>query len=477
LAPPSSDIGSFLAYSLLHKHCPKAIFQQHGPFQPAPDAFASHCCFLTDDAQEEAHVGLAVDASVAQDEAAVTSPSSPQILTVPGKYRDMQDALRAASVLNASVVRVMGGSDVSWDETVHTAGGHEQAPHPDLDMQDLEDDAPPRRFSTDLLPDLQPHINHALKHPQMIPLEVADELEVAHAARYSESHLITDRDIILGGMASMRRPDPEEDAELLVPYPNVLSMPRLRVRIDVEGPPNARTWGRWRLDKNCFGSFTGLTCAMVRAHERTHVECETFTVICLGGPWEMSHVDFRAGGPAGAMVMLEDSEVDMRWCAVGGMDDGEYRCVEGLVVKDATLCNVTACVLEFCGGGPVACGTAVSVQNCAVLRVNASLFQHNYNHIQILNHPIVRSGNCTFWNHSYALWLAYETAEAGSQLALEDARIYGAVWRNDWRPAALVERNNQRFSRHLAPDTTPPAGSTGERPPARADAGDARVSR
>ncbi len=49
-------------------------------------------------------------------------------------------------------------------------------------------------------------------------------------------------------------------------------------------------------------------------------------------------------------------------------------------------------MLEFCGQGATGCGTSLSVQNHAVLRVNASLFQHNYNHLQILNHPIIRSG-------------------------------------------------------------------------------------
>ncbi len=31
----------------------------------------------------------------------------------------------------------------------------------------------------------------------------------------------------------------------------------------------------------------------------------------------------------------------MRWCGIGGLDAGEYRCQEGLVVKDSTMCNVT----------------------------------------------------------------------------------------------------------------------------------------
>jgi len=38
------------------------------------------------------------------------------------------------------------------------------------------------------------------------------------------------------------------------------------------------------------------------------------------------------------------------------------------------------------------------------------------------------------------------------------------VWRNEWRPAVLVERNNRRFSRHLAPDMPPPPPATGGGP-------------
>lgn len=347
---------------MLPTYCPRAIFQQHGPFQPTAEASAAHCCFCTHDAQEGGQARLAADLSCA-DDGAVASPAGPRILVVPRDYPDMQEALREAGDSEVSVIQVTGGCDVSWNETVYTAGGHEQAPHPDLEMDDLVDDAPTRRFAMDLLPCLQPQIIHALKNPQMIPLEAAEELELAHASRYSESHLITDQDIVLEGMATMKRPDPH-DPEPLVPYPDVLSMPRQRIRVDVRGPPNARvslsgcaglyehgdascdvltrvqwersksskssvnapvdrrpadaciddastapmahrrslaraalqTWGRWRLDKNSFGSLEGLTCGLARDLERTHVEYETFTIICLGGPWEMSHVDVRAGG-------------------------------------------------------------------------------------------------------------------------------------------------------------------------------------
>jgi hypothetical protein len=44
------------------------------------------------------------------------------------------------------------------------------------------------------------------------------------------------------------------------------------------------------------------------------------------------------------------------------MDDGEYRCNEGLVVRDAAMCNVSASVFEFCGEGCAGCNPAVSVQ-------------------------------------------------------------------------------------------------------------------
>jgi len=70
----------------------------------------------------------------------------------------------------------------------------------------------------------------------------------------------------------------------------------------------------------------------------------------------------------------------------------------GVSLLCITLCccwvgvSGAASVLEFCGQGSAGCGTSLSVQNHAVLRVNASLFQHNYNHLQILNHPIIRSG-------------------------------------------------------------------------------------
>ena len=81
--------------------------------------------------------------------------------------------------------------------------------------------------------------------------------------------------------------------------------------------------------------------------------------------------------------------------------------------------------------------TLPHTQNMALVRINASLFQHNYNHVQLMNRPIIRLGNCTFWNHSFALWLAHETAVEGSQLAAEDCRFYGPVWRNEWRPGIV----------------------------------------
>ena len=353
----------------------------------------------------------------------------------------------------------------------------------------IQEDAPLRRLTADRLPDLQPQvcwrgtksfdqsllsgcfphiwlffdpivraqINHALLYPQLVPRSVAAYIHEMHYSKYTEPVIETERDLLFQAVIIQRRPDPS-NLEPLVPYPDVHSMPRQNIEITVRGPPNARVWGKWQLDKNCHGIFQGLTCALVRDLEYVHVEYRTFTILCIGGPWEMEHVDIRAGGPAGALILYDTSRMDLRWCGVGGIDDGEFRCQEGIVVKDASMCNVTSSFLEFCGGALADCGVAISMQNQAILRVNASVFQHNYNHIQIMNHPIVRSGNCTFWNHSYALWLAYETATEGSQLALEHARIYGPVWRNEWRPNILVEVNNQRFSRHLTPDA--PASST-----------------
>ena len=259
---------------------------------------------------------------------------------------------------------------------------------------------------------------------------------MAHCARMTEDILVTDEDLLLQGIFSMRRPQLNET---LVRCPDALTMPRKSVRIHVRGPPNARLWGTWSLDKNCGGTFEGVTCALARAKETCHVEHETFTMLCMGGAWEFAHVDVRAGGPAGALCLFYDSEVNhfvshhnlqifwksesqvamlwcglaarnglrtleptpilnvepsqvtpptpsrplpatpcplpdtlqrtptrmqvvLRWCGRGGMDDGEYRCNEGLVVRDAATCNVSASVFEFCGEGCAGCNPAVSVQ-------------------------------------------------------------------------------------------------------------------
>jgi hypothetical protein len=277
---------------MLHTYCPTAILQQHdsGAFLPGLEASAAHCCFSTEHVGASGHI---------LPEASSDRHSGEEIrvrvLRVPEEYPTMQAAVRAGAEGSASVIQVAGGSDLSWSGTIFTAGGPELAPHPDLQMADLADGAPARRFAADRLPCLQPQINHALEHPRQIPAFEAAEIAKAHAARYSESHLVADRHMAFEGMVSVGRPDPD-DAAPLVPYPNSLVMPRQRVRVDVRGPPNARTWGRWRLDRNCFGAFEGLTCSWVRGREWTHVEYSTFTIICLGGPWELLHVDVRAGG-------------------------------------------------------------------------------------------------------------------------------------------------------------------------------------
>ena len=168
--------------------------------------------------------------------------------------------------------------------------------------------------------------------------------------------LVTDENLLIfQGLMSLERSDVHDDAAL-VPYPNVVTMPTKDVSIAVRGPANARLWGSWSLDKNCRGSFEGLTCALARAPEDSHVAYDTFTILCFAGPWHMCHVDLRAGGPAGAVVLFDDSEMAMQWCGVGGMDDGEYRCHEGVVAKDSAMFNATASVFEFCGEGPAGCG-------------------------------------------------------------------------------------------------------------------------
>ena len=97
----------------------------------------------------------------------------------------------------------------------------------------------------------------------------------------------------------------------------------------------------------------------------------------------------------------------------------------------STHSHTRACILAL------AHATGPHTQNMALVRINASLFQHNYNHVQLLNRPIIRLGNCTFWSHSFALWLLHETAVEGSQLAAENCRFYGPVWRNEWRPGIV----------------------------------------
>ena len=457
------DLGHFMSYSMLHKYNPRAIFQQFGAFRPWPEALAPHCV-----------IG---GGGVAEPEC--------EVLRVPEEYADMESALSVASTrpsppgVGAVVVEVSGGRDVltcapccagndhDVDSVLHTAG---MPIHADLDMADLRPDAPARRFDADRLPSLQPHINHALEHADacVVSPEQAAEIELAHVSRFSEPVLVADEDLYLHGLYAHRRP---ADLDVpRVPYPDAQRMPREDVRLIVRGPPNARVWGRWMLDKNCRGAFHGLTCALARAPEHAHIEYESFTMLVMAGPWVWSHTDVRAGGPAGAVCMFNGARLAAEWCGLGGMDEGEYRCHEGVVVKDTASCNVSASVMEFCGDGPAGCGTALSVQNSALVRVNSSLMQHNYNHIQILNHPIVRAGNCTFWNHSYALWLMVETAMEGTQLAVERCRFHGPVWRNEWRPAVWVDRDNQRLSRYEEPDT--PAAS---RPRGREGARDSRV--
>jgi hypothetical protein len=332
------DLGSFMSYSMLYQFNPKAIFQQQEPFRPGIGAAAAHCYV-----PRPQGTGGKGERRVC----AHSREPETQILRVPEDYGGMKEAIKVASSCEHSVViEVRGGSDVRWDEPLHTAG----APlHPDLGMEELESDAEERRFNADRLPDLQAQINHVLRHPPLVTEEEAEEVDLCHMARYVEPVLVTTQDMIYQGFCTMRRPDSDGPPEKLVPYPNMHTFPRKDVKIQVRGPPNARTWGTWVLDKNCLGSFEGLTCSLACGPEDTFIEYETFTFVCLGGSWVFEHVDVRAGGPAGALVTYDSSQVVLRWCGVGGLDDGQYRCHEGLVIRDASFCNISASVLEFCG--------------------------------------------------------------------------------------------------------------------------------
>ena len=249
------DLGHYMSYVMLDTFKPKAIFRQHRPFRPATEASAAHCCWPLPRTPTAGHPQRRAHAA---DDGEGGEGGEATVLKVPAEFATMADAL--AVPRDVKVVEIAGGSDVRWSGTVYTSG----APiHADLDMADLEADAPTRRLEADRLPVLQPQISHMLQHPALVTEREAEEIHMAHCARAAEPMLVTDEDLLLSGILSMRRPAPNV-TERLVPCPDSLTMPRKLVDVHVRGPPNARLWGTWSLDKNCRGSFEGVTCALAR---------------------------------------------------------------------------------------------------------------------------------------------------------------------------------------------------------------------
>ncbi len=144
------DLGHYMSYVMLDTFKPKAIFRQHRPFRPATEAAAAHCCWPLPQSltagQPKRRAHAAGDRNGGGEEA---------VLKVPAEFATMSDAL--AVPRDVKVVEVAGGTDVKWSGTLYTNGS---PIHADLDMADLEADAPTRRLEADRLPVLQPHISH-----------------------------------------------------------------------------------------------------------------------------------------------------------------------------------------------------------------------------------------------------------------------------------------------------------------------------
>ncbi|EKX44582.1 hypothetical protein GUITHDRAFT_152904 [Guillardia theta CCMP2712] len=181
---------------------------------------------------------------------------------------------------------------------------------------------------------------------------------------------------------------------------------------------------------------------------REHEEMEDYTFLQAGGEWNFTHADIRVGA-GGALLTKQRARARLTWCCVGGVDDADFRAINGVVSIDSSACQAHAVVLELCG---LQSGTAVFLTHSGTFKGESCLFQHNYNHVQIFAHTAVSLTNCTMWNHSSTLWVGHELCDEEAIIHLDGVAVFGSLWRNDWRPAICDFNNVFEYSKAARPD-------------------------
>eukprot|EP00960_Hanusia_phi_P036141 752163-Hanusia_phi.AAC.5 len=423
---------------------------------------------------------------------------------------DCKDVLEAMDLINAAAregvseefeILVCGPRNFAWQEKVHTI------PHvPDwVNLEELTQQPFVRRRNLDGVSGLYstPDPPHPLAGPRPAPPAHSHaEDSCAVFTERSRSLLVHRRNrngpvrLGRGGCNSLYQPGQQDQGS---PH-KVLRRPPLRIssseegevglisesqgdqvvdqlNIKLRGPPNVQMWGEWFLSSISSGTIVGMTFSTVFHYLRQHEPMEDYTD---GGEWNFTHVDIRVGA-GGVLLTKKNARTYITWSCIGGLDDADFRAINGLVVIDSSLiyflqshsfhppdsfsstCLAQAVVLEFCG---LQSGTAVLVTNSAVFRGQGCLFQHNYNHVQIRFRADVSLSNCSFWNHSSTLWVGHEYCDEEAVIRVDRAAVYGSLWRNDWKPAIFESKDLVEYSRAARPDKPRPSAQKKVRPSA-----------
>jgi len=257
---------------------------------------------------------------------------------------DCKDVLEAMDLINAAAregvseefeILVCGPRNFAWQEKVHTI------PHvPDwVNLEELTQQPFVRRRNLDGGPDLLPQLIHMLKTPVRFSPSALDHYsyidEIATDPFDWEEEVATH----FINRVNKTRDLPTKYYDV----PLYGYLPPKKLNIKLRGPPNVQMWGEWFLSSISSGTIVGMTFSTVFHYLRQHEPMEDYTFIQDGGEWNFTHVDIRVGA-GGVLLTKKNARTYITWSCIGGLDDADFRAINGLVVIDSSTCLAQAVV-------------------------------------------------------------------------------------------------------------------------------------
>ena len=289
---------------------------------------------------------------------------------------------------------------------------------------------------------MYPQLSKTLKAPDNSRIDIpGTHVDVKSAIESVEA----EHDIFISGG------DYRWDDHLTLPFHSDMD-----IEIRVHGIKGVRLLGRWILPASeiasysSSGTFHDLVCAYATSEYHTEDYKPNAVFSILGGPWVFDLCEVRAAS-ADALVTLDQAEVSMSHCQVGGMGlpwtlNGTMGAVNGLSADGNSCIRVDCCTFEFCGcwGGCALRFVGESTSTLLNSTIKSSMLGLGMN-----GGCKVKVSLCLFRDNHFAHLMALENA-SHSHLELLNCKLHegreykqGCMWAGELRPGNLDERDNK----------------------------------